>query len=160
MEIKLSEPLHIFYPDQEGFVVIACPFCNFAKKIEAAKYRNSGKSLKVRCRCGKIFTCAIEFRRYFRKKVNLAGEYVLLKNQRKGDLMVEDLSMGGMGFSNLTPHQLGRGDILEVTFRLDDKKKTELKRRVKVVSVKGHFIGAEFAEKQRFDKELGFYLLP
>ncbi len=160
MEISQSEPLLTFYPDSDNNVLISCPYCNFIKKINALKYRDSGKALKVRCKCGGIFSCTIDFRKFYRKKVNLAGEYVVLKNQRKGDLLVEDISMGGLGFNNMTPHNLEKGDILEIKFRLDDKNRTELKRRVMVMLVKGHFVGTEFTEKNRFDKELGFYLSP
>ena len=160
MKINQAESLLTFYPDRDNNAVICCPNCNFMKKLDATKYRDSGKSLKVRCRCGDIFTCTIDFRKHYRKKVNLAGEYIVLKNQRKGDLLVEDLSMGGLGFNNMTPHTLEKEDILEVKFRLDDKKRTELKRKVRVMIIKGHFIGTEFMEKNRFDKEIGFYLSP
>jgi hypothetical protein len=160
MEIKQAEPLLTFYPDKNNNAVISCPHCNFTKKVNAMQYRNSGKSLRVKCRCGDIFVCTIDFRKHYRKKVNLAGVYTVLANQRTGDMLVEDISMGGLGFNNMTPHDLKNGDILEVKFRLDDRNLTELKRKVKVMLLKGHFIGTEFMEKNRFDKELGFYLSP
>jgi len=75
-------------------------------------------------------------------------------------MLVEDISMGGLGFNNMTPHNLEKGTILEIKFKLDDNNRTELKRKVKIMLVKGHFIGTEFMEKNRFDKELGFYLSP
>ena len=160
MEINQTESLLTFYPDKDNTAVISCPYCDFMKKIDALKYRDSGKILKVRCKCGKIFSCTIDFRKFYRKKVNLAGEYIVFKNQRKGDMLVEDISMGGVGFNNMTPHNIEKGDMLEVKFRLDDNNRTELKRKVEVMIVKGHFVGTEFAEKNRFDKELGFYLSP
>jgi len=158
MEIKQSESILTFYPDKDNHSVIICPACGFAKKIDASNYQNSSKALKVKCKCGEIFKCSIDFRKFFRKKTNLAGEYTILKSQRKGDMLVEDVSMGGIGFNNMTPHQIELDDILELQFRLDDTKRTPLVRKVKVMIVKGHFIGTEFSEKNRFDKELGFYL--
>jgi len=160
MEINQVGSLLTFYPDRDDNAVISCPNCKFTKKIDASKFKDSGKSLKIKCKCGKIFICTIDFRKYYRKKVNLAGEYIVLSNQRKGDMLVEDISMGGLGFNNMTPHNLEKGTILEIKFKLDDNNRTELKRKVKIMLVKGHFSGTEFMEKNRFDKELGFYLSP
>jgi hypothetical protein len=160
MEINPTDSVLTFYPDNDNNAVIRCPACGHSKKIDASKYQNAGNALSVKCKCGDLFKCAIDFRKFYRKKVNLSGEYIVLKNQRKGDMLVDDVSMGGLGFINMTPHNLEKGDILEVKFRLDDKKRTELIRKVRVMIIKGHFVGTEFFEKNRFDKELGFYLAP
>jgi hypothetical protein len=160
MEIKQTDSVLTFYPDKENNAVITCPACGNSKKIEASKYQSAGNALTVKCKCGENFKCTIDFRKYYRKKVNLSGEYLVLKNQRKGDMLVDDISMGGLGLINMTPHKLEKGDILEVKFRLDDKKRTDIVRKVRVMIIKGHFVGTEFFEKNRFDKELGFYLAP
>ena len=160
MEINSTDSVLTFYPDDEYAAIITCPACGHSKKIDASKYQNAGNALKVKCKCGYFFNCCIDFRKFYRKKVNLSGEYIVLKNQRKGDMLVEDISMGGLGFINMTPHILEKGDILEITFRLDDKKRTELTRKVRIMIIKGYFVGTEFFQKNRFDKELGFYLAP
>lgn len=75
-------------------------------------------------------------------------------------MLVEDISMGGIGFNNMTPHNLEKGDVLELKFKLDNAKQTEMIRKVKIMILKGRFVGTEFTEKNRFDSDLGFYLSP
>jgi len=160
MEIKKSESLLTFYPDKDSMAMICCPACGFARKVDALKYRNTNKALTVKCKCGETFKCSVDFRKSYRKRVNLAGEYTILKNQKKGEMLVEDISLGGLGFNNMAHHSLENGDVLELKFRLDDPNRSELVRKVSVKIVKGHFVGTEFMEKNRFDKEIGFYLSP
>ena len=137
---------------------IICPACGYAKRIDASKFHNSSNILKAKCKCGKTFKCSIDFRKTYRRTVNLAGEYIIMNNKKRGDMMVEDLSMGGVGFTNMTPHQMETGDILELKFKLDDANRTEIVRKVKIMIIKGQSVGTEFMEKNRYDTELGFYL--
>lgn len=160
MEIKQTETILTFYPDKNSEAIICCPSCGFARTIDASQYQNTGKALNVKCRCGQTFKCSIDFRKFYRKRASLVGMYIILKNDKKGDMLVEDISMGGIGFNNMSPHNLEKGDVLEIKFKLDNAKQTEMIRKVKVMIIKGRFIGTEFTEKNRFDSDLGFYLAP
>lgn len=75
-------------------------------------------------------------------------------------MLLEDISFRGVGFNNRSPHVLETGDILEVRFTLDNAIQTKIIRKVKVMIIKGHFVGTEFTEKNLLDPDLGFYLLP
>jgi hypothetical protein len=160
MEIKQSDKILRLNLDKDNQAVLSCPVCNFTKKIDASKYRDASKALTVKCKCGEVFKCTFDFRKFFRKKVSLAGSYVILKNQKKGDMLVLNISMGGLGMRNMTPHKLEKDDALEISFALDDSKRTRINRIAKVILVNNQFVGMEFIDKSRFDKELGFYLKP
>jgi len=163
VEIDKTEKLPTFYANKDNEVAIHCPKCKFIKTFDASRLNVTGKSLKVRCKCGEVFKCIVELRKIYRKAVKLAGKYVNLKTGMTDDILVQDLSYEGIGFSVFVGqmfHNLQKGDELEVSFKLDDAKKSEIRKRVKVRVVKDSFIGAEFSDIQWFDKDLGFYLLP
>lgn len=84
MEIKQTETILTFYPDRNNNVAICCPHCGFIRTIDASKYQNTGKALNVKCRCGETFKCSIDFRKFYRKRVSLVGEFIILKNNKKG----------------------------------------------------------------------------
>lgn len=160
MELKQAETVYTFYSDKNNHVVICCPACGFKRTVDASNYKNTSKALNVKCRCGELFQCLIDSRKFYRKRVNLIGEFITLKNNKKGDMLVEDLSIGGVGFNNRSPHALETGDVLELRFTLDNAIQTKIIRKVKVMIIKGYFIGTEFTEKNLLDPDLGFYLLP
>jgi hypothetical protein len=154
-----SQDILTFYADEKDQATITCPKCSFIRTISALPYKDVKRALKVGCKCGNKFLCRIEYRKYFRKKVNLAGEYGNPKTGEHGDMLVADLSMKGIGFPPVQPHQLKPEDTVIVTFKLDDRNKSEVKRKTTVRAVKGSFIGAEFVEGQPINRELNFYLM-
>ena len=54
---------------------------------------------------------------------------------------------------------LAEGDLIEVSFRLDDKNNTPVQRQARIRVVRGRFVGAEFTDHLVRDKALGFYLM-
>ena len=158
MEINQAGALLTFYPDKSNHVEIKCPECLIKTVVDAARYEYSNKILSVKCKCGVTFKCNVDFRKFYRRKVNFAGGYEILKSGKLGDILVENLSMEGIGFINMTPHNLENRDLLRVTFRLDDAKRTEIRRKVKIVGLHGDCVNTEFIEVNRFDSALGFYL--
>ncbi len=158
VEINQASPILTFYPDKFDNVEIKCPKCLLKTVIDATEYQYSNNILKVRCKCGVTFKCKIDFKKFYRHKVNFAGEYEILKNRKLGDMLVENLSLDGIGFVNMAPHNLVNGDILMVKFRLDDSSCTEIRRNVKIISIQKNYINTEFIEANRFDSALGFYL--
>ena len=135
---------------------INCPKCAFGINIDATKFKNTQRELKAKCKCGEIFQFTIEFRTRYRKNVMLSGEYVI--QGKKGEIIIRDLSMSGVRFESFMPHPISADDTLDVTFKLDKPKGKEIRKKVKVIWVDGLIVGAQFVERNLYEKDLGFYL--
>jgi len=146
------------YVNDANQATIICPKCAFTKEIDMKNFKNTQKSLKGKCRCGEVFRFTIEFRKNYRKKVRLSGEYRIEGKGKKGEIIVEDLSMNGIRFVNIGSHQISIDDTLEVKFKLDNQMRSEINKLVKVIWVKDKIVGAKFSETKSFISELGFYL--
>lgn len=146
------------YVNDDNQSTIICPKCAFTKQIDMTNFKNTQKRVKGKCRCGEVFGFTIEFRKNYRKKVRLAGEYNNNGKGKKGKIIVEDLSMDGIRFVNLGSDQISIDDKLEVKFKLDNQMRSEINILVKVVWVKDKMIGTKFSGPKSFKSELGFYL--
>ena len=161
MKILESEELYTFYAGANETVKIICPKCGLFKNFAVAEFMAPYRGIKAKCTCGKIFRCAVEFRRYYRKTVNLSGKFINHRTGEEGMITIEGLSLGGIDFFNVSPEcALAKDDVLDVSFYLDDAQNTFVQRQVKVKSVDPENIRAVFLQAQLYDKELGFYLLP
>ena len=159
-EIRVDVPIFTFYAYTNNQTTIECPICDFKKKIDASPYKATNRALNVKGTCGEVFKCVIEFRKGYRKKVNLSGEYFSGKTRKRGTLRVEDISIEGLRFRSPDPHNLETGDAVEVKFRLDDSDKTEIKKKAVVLRVKGLAAAIKFTDKYGWDKQFGFYMMP
>ncbi len=159
MEIKREGSLITYYVDIKDQVTIICPACQHKKSLDASKFKDATGAFKVRCQCGEEFRCLFEFRKYFRKEVKLPGDYVNLKTGARGKMTVDSISMEGLGMVLEENHDVEAGHMLAVTFVLDNKLQTEVKRSVKVTSVRGQSAGGMFVGMSR-NKTVGFYLMP
>lgn len=159
MQNESETPVQKFFVDGQNKATINCPKCGASKTVDVSTLKATAKQLKITCKCGLVFSGAFEFRRVYRKTVRLPGKYKDLNGPKRGDIIIKDLSIGGLGFSCDTRHKIKPGDYLEVTFRLDDTKKSEITLNVIVRSVKDGFIGAERTDKQMYQSALGFYLM-
>jgi len=146
------------YIDKSKKTPITCTKCLFERTIDLSHVKPDQKTLKVRCRCGKDYEVCIERRKEYRKDVELFGEYSIQTIGEKGDIIVRDLSMIGIGFECLNPHHIVRDDTVKVKFKLDGPKRSEIKKSVKVVWVKDRIIGAYYIETKSYKADLGFYL--
>ena len=102
---------------------------------------------------------ALERRQYYRKDVQLAGSFENAETGETGDLLIENLSLNGLGFTTLLNHRLARNDIIKVVFRLDDSRRSELIRLVRVRYINEHYVGCQFTDQKSYDGDLGFYLM-
>lgn len=144
---------------ENNTATIVCPRCSSTKDVSVASYRNKCHFLNVRCSCRNVFRVHLEFRRHYRKPTDLPGMYKSIRPAgMSGSVQIMDLSQGGVGFTVPDVHFIEKGQVLSLSFTLDDKKKTRLVKEVVVMSVKENFIGCSFVDKQAYDKELGFYL--
>ncbi len=161
MEIIDTNSILTFYANANDDVKITCPQCGTSKRFDADQYVTAKRGIKARCSCGHIFRCVIEFRKSYRKSVGFAGDYRNVKTGESGRMTIENISLGGIDFINLTPGNLiMKHDILEVSFHLDDKNRTFVQREAKVIASNDDSISAAFSRSQMYDKDLGFYLLP
>ena len=56
-------------------------------------------------------------------------------------MVVVDLSMTGLKLKmNFSP-PFASGDLLDITFQLDDQRRTSISKKVKVMNVSGSFVG-------------------
>jgi hypothetical protein len=137
---------------------LICPKCGFTKKIDATNFKDTKKSLKAKCKCGEAFQVTFEFRKHYRKNVRLPGEYIIQGKREKGEVIIRDLSLTGIRFESLNPHQISTNDTLEVSFKLDNPTRSEIRKIVKVIWVKDRIVGAQYSEFKSYEKDLGFYL--
>ena len=147
-----------FYVNDTNHATIICPKCNVTKVKDVTNFKSTQKRMKAKCKCGEIFRFTIDFRKNYRKKVRLSGEYIIKENGKKGEIIVQDLSMSGIRFANLGAHLISPGDMLEVKFQLDNQTKSEIYKLATVIWVKDNIVGAQFSELKSFESNLGFYL--
>jgi len=146
------------YVDDSHQAIIICPKCRLKKNIDVTAFRDTHKRLKAKCQCGEVFRLTLEFRKHHRKKVRLAGEYVIQGKNEKGEINIEDISLGGIRFASLKPHYISRNDTVELKFTLDNPMKTEIKTPVTVKWIIDHNVGGQFFDPKSLEKDLGPYL--
>jgi hypothetical protein len=146
------------YVDHTNIATIICPKCGLEKNIDVANFKNTHKKLKAKCRCGEIFRFSLEYRKHYRKKVRLPGEYFVQGKDERGEIIIEDISASGIRFASLKPHYISRNDTVELKFTLDNQKRTQIQGLVKIAWMIDRNVGAEFINPKSLEKDLGFYL--
>ncbi len=149
------------YVNQDDTAVLVCPNCGLSKNISVAKFKARRDSLKIRCKCQSTFSVSFEFRRAHRKKTNLKGYYSRLPACKESHgMLVKNISQTGIGFATFAPHNLMKSSEVRVTFTLDDAKQSKIEKDVVVRVIEDKYVGCEFTDPSKFDKALGFYLMP
>jgi len=146
------------YVDNTNQVKIICPKCELEKLINVFKFKDTHKRLKAKCRCGEVFRLTLEYRKYYRKKVRLHGEYFVQGKDEKGEINIEDISLGGIRFASLKPHYISRNDTVELKFTLDNPMRTEIHTSVKIKWIIDRNVGGQFFDPKSLEKDLGIYL--
>jgi hypothetical protein len=148
------------FVNTDDTVTLVCPACSTAKTISVASFKNKCHFLKVRCPCEQIFRVHLDFRQNYRKSTELPGIFVCLKPAGIGGgrMTVNDISLGGIAMTVPERHNLQIGCFVDLSFNLDDRKKTLLKKKAVVRSITGNFIGCQFTDQALYEKEIGFYL--
>jgi predicted RNA-binding Zn-ribbon protein involved in translation (DUF1610 family) len=142
-----------------------CPQCGKAKTADVSRYAATGKKVTVNCTCacGHQFRCRLEKRKQYRKGSDLPGKFTLLGEDGSRDsglVKVVDLSTTGVKLKMTVPRVFPIGANLLIEFRLDDRKRTPMEKRVIVRNVSGLYVGASFHPNEMDDPALGFYLMP
>jgi hypothetical protein len=158
----------IIYANLSETVTIVCEQCGHSKVFKTAAVKDLPRPLKVRCPCGATFEVNITVRQFYRKKTRLPGTYVKSDPQTRTRLeqdaiIVEDLSRTGLRFRTLGKHTIQVNDVLAITFTLDDARKTDIRKAVRVRRIDDRLIGAEFLDHDAYtetNRMLGFYFMP
>lgn len=153
---KEIQKVYVLENDQ---AVIVCRNCGAEKVTKAAPFLHKPQ-VRVKCRCGSVFTVSFETRKHYRKAVTIAGIYSRSEPSREaGEMVVEDLSSSGLGFRTNFKSKLQVADVVKVQFTLDDSHKSAITRTVIVRRVMDRFVGAEFCDGDPC-RPLSFYLRP
>jgi hypothetical protein len=162
----------IFIKD-DGTTSMRCPACMAEKSMHYEKLPRRHKFI-VKCLCGSSFGVQFEFRKKYRKSVNLDG--IILK-QEQGDkwgktlseshvtkikpanCKITNISVAGAGFNLIDSVKINENDLIIIKFNLDNSAATMIEKKAIVRLVKDKYIGCEFAEKDEFDTALKFYFL-
>ena len=147
-----------FYVDENNQARIVCHKCGINKNLDVTKFKDTHKRLKAKCRCGEVFRLTLDFRRHYRKNVRLAGEYFVQEKDEKGEILIEDISMTGINFATLKPHNFSKDDTVELKFTLDNPIKTSVQKLAKIIWITDHAVGARFKDPKSLDRDFGFYL--
>lgn len=146
------------YVDDAKIARVICHKCGLNKNIEVTKFKDTHKMLKAKCKCGAVFQLTLEFRKNYRKKVRLAGEYFVQKKAERGTILIENISASGIRFSTLNPNYLIKDDTVELKFTLDNPMRTEIQGLVKIIWINDRNVGAQYINPRYFTSKLGFYI--
>ena len=147
---------------KEGDIaVVVCPFCRKTKNMSVSQYKDTGeRELRITCNCANVLDICLEYRKHPRQETKLLGKSINLSNLMESqDIIVKNISLGGIGLSPLADHNTSKDDRLHVSFTLNNSKQTPIDANVAVRSVLTDYIGCEFNSSDHFKTALGFYLI-
>jgi len=159
-ETAMTETVYI---TSSNTAVFRCPNCQRTKTMDVSAFEERSQPLrfKVKCPCGHATVATIEKRRRYRRDTDFPGSYVHYVNGQpkgKGSLRVKDLSTSGMKLMIAASENFAPGDMLKVSFNLDDAQRSLVQKKVVVRNISPPHVGTEFAPTETIDKALGFYL--
>jgi hypothetical protein len=151
------------YISSDNTAVFRCPHCQRTKTVDASGFGDFQQPLrfKLKCPCGQVTVSILNKRRRYRKETDFPGSYVHFVNGRpksKGSMRVKDLSSNGMKLLITGSETFAIGDMLKVSFNLDDARRSPVQKKVIVRNISPPHVGTELAPTETIDKALGFYL--
>ena len=144
----------------DGTVTITCPVCKTSKNAKVTQFRNKKHTINVNCICKTPFTVNLDFRTHYRKMVDLPGAYRIINpaGAGRGAVRIKNLSMSGVGFTDTRLGGLETDQIVELDFKLGDRKQTRLIRQALVLTIDNDYLGCEFSDNDPYEKNLGYFL--
>ena len=122
------------------------------KKLDVMDFKDSHKRLKAKCKCGEVFRITLEFRKHRRKNVLFAGEYFVQDNDEKRDILIKDISMTGINFTTIRPHNFSIDDIVELKFTLDNSMRTRVQEPVKIIRTTDRNVTAQLINQSQMQR--------
>jgi len=141
---SIREVLKYFH--QQGFAPY-CPHPDIVREKQDTQ-KNNKKRKNI-----------LHKRNQMRRNVNLNGRIINKRNLKKNEILINDLSFDGAGFTPINNWNFKKGDIVYITFTLNNRNKSEIQRKLQIKHITNKNVGGEFVNKPRLDAELGFYLM-
>jgi hypothetical protein len=138
-----------FYVDENNQARIICHKCGINKNLDVTKFKDTHKRLKAKCRCGEVFQLTLDFRRHYRKNVQIVGKCFIQRKNERDDIAIVDISLSGINFTTFKPHNLSIDDTVELNFTLDNPLRTNVREPVKIKRIAGRNIGAQYINQSR-----------
>ncbi len=144
----------------DGTVTITCPVCKTSKNATVAQFRNKKHTIDVNCICKTPFTVTLDFRMHYRKKVDLPGAYQIVTpaGAGRGAVRIKNISMSGVGFTVTMIGGLEKGQIVELDFKLADRKQTRMVRQARILTIDNGYLGCQFSDNDPYERDLGYFL--
>jgi len=146
------------YVDRTNQVKVICPKCGLKKNINVFKFKDTHKKLKANCKCGEVFRFALNFRKHYRKKVQVSGEYFIQDKNVRDDIFIKDISMSGINFITYKEHNFSKDDTVELRLALNDQMDPEIHASVKIKWIVDRNVGAQFNNPKSIEKDLRFLI--
>ena len=155
--------MEVVFISQDKKAKFICTACQRQWEKDVSKYYDLKKQIKVKvnCSCGNSWSSVLEKRRHIRKPVSLFGTYTYTPPGRKpyeGSLEVLDISLKGLKIRLDREWDLKVNQLINVSFRLDNKAKKLINRQVIIKNMNKRLLGVAFKEANRNDPDIGFYL--
>ncbi len=152
---------------QQTFLVV-CPQCNQSKIFNLNDLPpNAPNPFKYECHCGASSNVLLNYRRSYRKRVNLAGIFTVPSESKKIERFCTVLDISATGMQIVTDYSkaISEGQPIHATIILDDKMRTRLElpcvvRRIIPDNARSR-LRLEFMNLQAHQQQiLGSYLMP
>ena len=141
-----------FYVDENDQAIIICHKCGINKNLDVTKFKDTHKRLKAKCRCGEVFQLTLDFRRHYRKKVQLSGECFIQEKGERDDILIIDVSMSGVNFTTFKPHNFSIDDTVELKFTFDNPMRTKVREPVIIKRIADRNVGAQYINQSRMQR--------
>jgi hypothetical protein len=159
--------LQLYVSDTNTFIV-SCPYCPRSREFRVDELPpDLPNPFIYECPCGKPSSVLVNFRRTYRRSVNLQGSLTVDSDVRtfERSCTVLDISQTGMRLAVTSAKNLVEGQLVTIRVVLDDLQRTKLDPLCairEIIPEKARFIlGVEYVSPDPFLKEaLGFYLMP
>lgn len=149
--------------NEKGVAWITCEKCKHTSEVDFGGRAGREPVIRYRCvKCENEFEVRFEFRRFYRKEVHLNGVFIQQQPDQNyaGRIEILDISKTGVRFKTRVKFDFKPGYLLQLSFSLDDAKKTDIRQIVEVKWVHGLMVGSEFKHLDPWTKQqLGFYFM-
>jgi len=120
--------IEVHLSPQKTFLVV-CPHCNQSRIFNLKDLpQNSPNPFNYECRCGGFSSVLLNYRRSYRKRVNLAGMFTVPSESKKIQRICTILDISATGMQIVTDYfkPISEGQLIQATIILDDKWHTRL----------------------------------
>lgn len=143
-----------YYVGNYNKITIRCLACKKDRTINVADLKFKEHVIKVACPCLHSFFINFEFRKSYRKKLNIVGKYRKLHDpiEQEKSCTVRDISLGGLGLTITNDSTIHVEDELIVCFNIGNLQEHNYETAIQVRHIdSGINIGGMFT-RSKIDK--------